>query len=155
MSLNRVGSIDLCLRHLSTAVSTARLYSAEHMQVRKLCEKAHSALLEAMDGERDMSLLRIDEQLAIDEQPLNRSMYVERVARLLKMNGIGHIKFLCNISDKELHGLIVSLSGSKKVTNSSENLRLGQIEVRHRPNLVKYSVGQHSTNLSSDVISWD
>jgi len=153
MSLNRVGSINLCLRHLSTAVSTARLYSVEHMQVRKLCEKAHSALLEAMDGERDMSLLRIDEQLAIDEQPLNRSMYVERFTRLLKMNGIGHVKFLRNISDKELHGLIVSLSGSKKVTNSSENLRLGQIEVRHRSNLVKYSTDQHSTNSPSDGIS--
>jgi len=153
MSLNRVGSIDLCLRHLSTAVSTARLYSVEHMQVRKLCEKAHSALLEAMDGEREMSLLRIDEQLAIDEQPLNRSMYVERFARLLKMNGIGHIKFLRNINDKELHGLIVSLSGSKKVTNSSENLRLGQIEVRHRSNLGQYSTGQHATNLPSDGIS--
>ena len=153
MSLNRVGSINLCLRHLSTAVSTARLYSVEHMQVRKLCEKAHSALLEAMDGERDMSLLRIDEQLAIDEQPLKRSMYVERFTRLLKMNGIGHVKFLRNISDKELHGLIVSLSGSKKVTNSSENLRLGQIEVRHRSNLVKYSTDQHSTNSPSDGIS--
>jgi HD-GYP domain-containing protein (c-di-GMP phosphodiesterase class II) len=123
------------------------------MQVRKLCEKAHSALLEAMDGERDMSLLRIDEQLAIDEQPLKRSMYVERFTRLLKMNGIGHVKFLRNISDKELHGLIVSLSGSKKVTNSSENLRLGQIEVRHRSNLVKYSTDQHSTNSPSDGIS--
>jgi len=153
MSFDRVGSIDLCLRHLSTAVSTARLYSVEHMQVRKLCEKAHSALLEAMDGERDMSLLRIDERLAIDEQPLNRSMYVERFARLLKMNGIGHIKFLRNISDRELHGFIVSLSGSKKVTNSSENLRLGQIEVRHRSKLVKYSTGQLPTNLPSDGIN--
>ena len=148
MSLNRVGSIDLCLRHLSTAVSTAKLYSAEHLQVRKLCEKAHSALLEAMGGGADMSLLRIDEQLALDEQPLNRSMYVDRFARLLKMNGIGHIKFRRNISDEELHGLIVSLSGAKKVTNSSENLRLGQIEVRHRSH-----PGQHSASLPSDGIS--
>ena len=153
MSFDRVGSIDLCLRHLSTAVSTAKLYSVEHMQVRKLCKRAHSALQEAMDGEKAMSLLRIDEQLAINEQPLNRSMYVERFARLLKKNGIGHIKFLRNISDEELHELIVSLSGFKKVTNSSENLRLGQIEVRHRSNLGQYSTGLQATHLASDEIS--
>jgi hypothetical protein len=100
-----------------------------------------------------MSLLRIDEQLAINEQPLNRSMYVERFARLLKKNGIGHIKFLRNISDEELHELIVSLSGFKKVTNSSENLRLGQIEVRHRSNLGQYSTVQLATHLASDEIS--
>jgi len=155
MSFNRVGSIDLCLRHLSTAVSTAKLYSAEHLQVWKLCEKAHAALQEAMSGGTDMSLLRIDEQLAIDEQPLKRSMYVERFARLLKMNGIGHIKFRRNISNEELHGLVVSLSGARKVTNSSDNMRLGQIEVRHRSHPGPYSTGQHSASLPSDEINHD
>jgi HD-GYP domain-containing protein (c-di-GMP phosphodiesterase class II) len=152
MSLNCLGSINICLRHLSTAVSTAKLYSVEHIQVKKLCKKAHSALLEAMDGESAISLLRIDEQLAIDEQPLKLSMYVERFARLLKMNGIGHIKFMRNIRDEELHGLIASLSGSKKVTYSSENLRLGQVEVRYRSNLGKNSTQLLSTNLYSDEI---
>jgi HD-GYP domain-containing protein (c-di-GMP phosphodiesterase class II) len=132
MDLKRLGSIDACLRHVTTAVSTARLYNVEHAQVRKLCQMAHASLLEAMGEDYAMALLRIDEQIAIDEHPLARSMYIQRFARLLKMNGIGHIKFLQNVSAEELHALIASLSATEKVTHSSENLRLGQVEVRHR-----------------------
>ena len=135
MDLKRLGAIDHCLRHLTTAVSTARLYSLEHKQVKKLCKMAHACLLEAMGGESAMSLLRVDEQLAIDEHPLGRSMYIERFARLLKTHGIGHIKFLRNVSAEELYGLVASLTGTEKVAHSSENLRLGQVEVRHRANL--------------------
>ena len=125
-------SIDQFLRHLATAVSTARLYSLEHTQVKKLCQMAHSGLLEVMAGEGAMSLLRVDEQLAIDEQPLGRTLYNERFARLLKLSGIGHIKFLRNITAEELHTLVGSLAGREQVAHSSENLRLGQVEVRHR-----------------------
>lgn len=126
------GSNDQFLRHLATAVSTARLYSPEHGQVRKLCHLARSGLLEAMGDKSAMSLLRIDEQLAIDEQPLDRSLYNERFARLLKMGGIGHVKFLPKISTEELQALVASLAGREKVAHSSDNLRLGQVEVRHR-----------------------
>jgi HD-GYP domain-containing protein (c-di-GMP phosphodiesterase class II) len=125
-------SIDQFLRHLATAVSTARLYSLEHPQVKKLCQMAHSGLLETMAGEGAMSLLRVDEQLAIDEQPISRTLYNERFARLLKLSGIGHIKFIRNISIEELLALVGSLAGREQVAHSSENLRLGQVEVRHR-----------------------
>ncbi|MBE0577528.1 MAG: HD domain-containing protein [Desulfuromonadales bacterium] len=155
MDLNRLGSVDHCLRHLTTAVSTAKLYSVEHTQVRKLCRMAHTSLLEAMYGEGGMSLLRVDEQLAIDEHPLDRSMYIQRFARLLKMNGIGHIKFLHSVSAEELHGLVASLSSSEKVTCSSENMRLGQVEVRHRSNLgnarAGHSAGSAETGRDSQA----
>ena len=59
-------------------------------------------------------------------------MYIERFARLIKMKGIGHIKFLRELTTEELHALLVTLSGSGKIAQSSENLRLGQVEVRHR-----------------------
>jgi HD-GYP domain-containing protein (c-di-GMP phosphodiesterase class II) len=95
---------------------------------------AHASLLEAMGEDYAMSLLRVDEQLAVDEHPLARSMYIQRFAQLLKINGIGHIKFLKNVSVEELQDLIASLAGTEKVTHSSENLRLGQVEVRHRVN---------------------
>ncbi len=85
-----------------------------------------------MGNKSAMSLLRVDEQLAIDEQPLDRSLYNERFARLLKQGGIGHVKFLRKISTEELQGLVASLAGREKVTHSSDNLRLGQVEVRHR-----------------------
>ena len=132
MDLNRLNAAGHCLRHLTTAISTSKLYSAEHKQVKKLCRMAHSSLLDAIDGQENLSLLRVDEHLAVDEHPLERSMYIERFARLIKINGIGHIKFSRNVTFDELHALLSSLAGSGKVTHSSENIRLGQVEVRHR-----------------------
>ena len=155
MDLNRLGAIDQCLRHLTTAVSNAKLYSVEHTQVNKLCKMAHSSLLEAMGVDSAMSLLRVDEQLAVDEHPLARSMYIQRFARLLKLNGIGHIKFLHNVSAAELHGLVTSLSGSGKISHSSENLRLGQVEVRHRTNSGKSRVTSASALAGSGSVTPD
>ena len=132
MDLNRLNSVDHCLRHLTTAISTSKLYSAEHKQVKKLCRMAHSSLLDAIGGQESLSLIRVDEHLAVDEHPLERSMYIERFARLIKMSGIGHIKFSRNVTLDELNALLNSLAGSGKVTHSSENIRLGQVEVRHR-----------------------
>lgn len=132
MDLNRLNAVDHCLRHLTTAISTSKLYSAEHKQVKKLCRMAHSSLLGAIDGQESLSLIRVDEQLAVDEHPLDRSMYIERFARLIKMSGIGHIKFSRDVTFDELHTLLSSLSSSGKIIHSSENIRLGQVEVRHR-----------------------
>lgn len=132
MDIRHLSAVNHCLRHLSKAVSTARLYSLEHTQVKKLCRIARSSLLEAMGGNDTLSLMRVDQQLAVDGHPLDNSLYSDRFARLLKLNGIGHIKFLQNISEKELLALVTSLSSSEKVAHSSENLRLGQVEVRHR-----------------------
>ncbi|MGW8313355.1 MAG: HD-GYP domain-containing protein [Desulfuromonadales bacterium] len=153
MSSKHIGAIEHCLRHLSTAVSTAKLYSAEHAQVKNLCKKAHSSLMAAMNSDSAMSLLRVDEQLAIDEQPLKRSMYIDRFARLLKSNGIGHIKFLRNIEALELHDLVASLSSSKTVSHSTENLRLGQVEVRHRSNFGQGPKGQQAENDDNGRVS--
>lgn len=132
MDLKRLNAVDHGLRHLTTAVSTAKLYSVNHEQVKKLCRMAQTCLQEALGGTQSLSLMRVDEQLAVDEHPLGRSMYVERFARLLKLNGIGHIKVLRDVGAEELHALVGSLAGPEKVTHSSENLRLGQVEVRHR-----------------------
>ena len=160
MDMNRLRAIDQCLRHLSTAISTSKLYSVEHNQVKNLCKMAHASLLEAMAAESGMSLMRVDEQLAIDEHPLDRSMYIERFARLLKLNGIGHVKFARNLSVEELHAFVVSLSGFEKVAHSSENLRLGQIEVRHRSIRGGSGAGQAVqsdatglADISSDLVS--
>jgi HD-GYP domain-containing protein (c-di-GMP phosphodiesterase class II) len=146
MDLNRLNAVDHCLRHLTTAISTSKLYSSEHKQVKKLCRMAHSSLLDAIERQESLSLIRVDEQLAVDEHPLERSMYIERFARLIKMSGIGHIKFSRDVTFEELHTLLNSLSGPGKVTHSSENIRLGQIEVRHRS--ARGGVGAGPKNLT-------
>ncbi len=149
MDLNRLNAVDHCLRHLTTAISTSKLYSAEHKQVKKLCKMALSSLSDAIGGQESLSLIRVDEHLAVDEHPLERSMYIDRFARLIKMSGIGHIKFSRNVSFEELHALMASLSGSGKITQSSENIRLGQVEVRHRSTRSFAGAGQKA-QMSAD-----
>lgn len=152
MNFHHLGSMDHCLRHLVTAISTAKLYSTNHQQVKKLCQMSHASLLEAMETQNAISLKRVDEQLAVNEHPMNRTMYIERFARILKKKGIGHIKFLQNVSTSELNRLISDLAGAEKVIKSSDNIRLGQVEVRHRP-IVKSSMEKSSLN--SDLLPDD
>lgn len=120
------------LRHLATAVSTAKLYSEQHTQVKKLCQMARTNVLAAMSDKNSVSLLRVDEQLALDEQPLDRTLYNTRFALLLKRSGIGYLKILRNVSTEEIQTLVGNLTGRSQVISSSENIRLGQVEVRHR-----------------------
>ena len=83
MELSRLNVIEHCLRHLTTATSTSRLYSPDHIQVKKLCQMAQSSLQQALVTETSLSLMRVDEQLAVDEHPLARSMYIDRFAKLI------------------------------------------------------------------------
>lgn len=131
MELTRIRAMDQALRQLTTAISTARLYAAHHPQVVQLCKQAFRCIDEALAGEADLSLKRVDEQLAMDEYPLPRSMYIDRFARMIKQRGVGHIKFCRGLTEQELHGLITALAGQEQVIESSPHLRLGQVEVRY------------------------
>jgi len=125
-------AINQCLRHLTTATSTAGLYAPGHPQMVRLCQQAHAELLRGMDGVDELSLLRVDDQLAIDGQPLERNLYTERLALLLKRRGVGHLKFTSGIEAEELMALSAGLVSSQTAIQSSRHLRLGQVEVRHR-----------------------
>lgn len=125
-------AINQCLRHLTTATSTAGLYALDHPQVVRLCEQAHTALLSGMEGLEELSLLRIDDQLAVDGQPLERNLYTDRLALWLKRRGVGHLKFIKGIASDELQALTAALAGAPSGMQSSRHLRFGQVEVRHR-----------------------
>jgi HD-GYP domain-containing protein (c-di-GMP phosphodiesterase class II) len=132
MNRDRLLAINQCLRHLTTATSTAGLYSPYHPQVASICQQAHEELVLGMADKENISLLRVDDQLAVEGQPIERSLYTERFALLLKRRGIGHIKFTRGISIDELKSFSTSLTGAQAVMLSSLHLRLGQVEVRHR-----------------------
>lgn len=125
-------AMDQCLRHLTTAVSTAGLYGAGHTQVQHLCRRALDSLMVALGEASGISLLRVDDQLAVEGEPLTASLYLDRFARMLKRCGIGHVKFLKEITLQELQGLVSALARREGSVRSSEHLRLGQVEVRYR-----------------------
>lgn len=132
MNFDRLQAIDQCLRHLTTAASTAGLYAPDHPQVKRICSQARAELVQALADEPELSVLRVDDQLAAAGYPLDRTLYTDRFALLLKRRGIGHLKFSAGIEADELQALVCSLIGSQRTMYSSSHLRLGQVEVRQR-----------------------
>lgn len=128
--------MDQCLRHLTTAVSTASLYGAGHAQVQHLCRRALDSLVVVVGESSGISLMRVDDQLAVEGQPLTASPYLDRFARMLKRCGVGHVKFLKEITLQELQSLVSALARREASSRSSEHLRLGQVEVRYREETV-------------------
>jgi len=132
MSQLRVKEMDQCVRHLATAVSTTSLYGHGHQQVQRLCSKAKASLEIALGEEASVSLMRVDDQLAVANQALDASIYSDRFARMLKTCGIGHIKFMKELTTGELLQMVSALARRDKTVHSSDHLRFGQVEVRYR-----------------------
>ncbi len=128
----RLKAMDQFVRQLSTAVSTASLYSAEHQQVLRMCRNAYDCLSEALAEENELSLMRVDDQLAVAGHSLAASLYINRFARMLKTCGIGHVKFMREVAVEELQRLVGALARRDTTVRSSDHLRLGQVEVRYR-----------------------
>ncbi|MBW2475967.1 MAG: HD domain-containing protein [Deltaproteobacteria bacterium] len=141
MTTSALSAFNTCLRNLSIAVSTANLYGLDHNQIKRLCKNAHKALAEAFSFSSDISLIRLDDQLAINGHPLPSSIYIGRFARYMQISGVGHIKFLPAIEPEELHQLVSALVKKTGLINSSVNVRLGQVEVR-KSSASKLSQGQ-------------
>lgn len=153
MNQVRANAMDQCLRQLSTAVSTASLYSPGHRQVTRLCAGAHGSLGVALGEDHGVSLMRVDDQLAVEGQPLDASLYIDRFARMLRLHGIGHVKFLKEITVEELQELVAALSRREASVHSSTHLRLGQVEVRYRDPSGLGVLGRQVSDLLGDVSS--
>ena len=76
--------------------------------------------------------MRIDDKLAVNGHPLSSSLYVDRFARLMKAGGVGHIKFLRDVTTGELLELVEAMARRDTTIRSSAHLRLGQVEVRYK-----------------------
>lgn len=153
MNPQLIKSMDQCLRHLVTAISTASLYSKDHPQVRSFLARAHASLIDAIGSEQDLSLVRVDDQLAVDGRQLVASLYVDRFARMLKSRGIGHIKFLSGVTFDELQDFIGALARRDASIRSSAQLRLGQVEVRFRDPTGRFVLDDEAEKLLDDVSS--
>lgn len=132
MSQLRMKEMDQCVRHLATAVSTTSLYGHGHQQVQRLCDNARASLENSLAEEASVSLKRVDDHLAVENQALNPSIYTDRFAHMLQSCGIGHVKFMKGLTNEELQQMVAALSRRDKKVHSSEHLRFGQIEVRYR-----------------------
>lgn len=146
------------VRHLASAVSTASLYPLEHRQVQHLCQSALDSLQRTLAEQEELALLRVDDQLVADGTPLPTSMYVGRLAQMLRYHGIDHLRIHRRIAGQELLKLVGSLSRRQGgEVASSDNLRLGRVELRRparpgggarsRPPEAEGSGGKPATNV--------
>jgi len=122
------------VRHLSTAISTATLYRPEHPQVKRLCGLALKSLQALQIPESGLSLLFVEDEMIADGKNIGRSLYIHRLARLLRQWQIGHLKILPRLVSDELLQLVTQLSSPQAGASvrPSVNLRLGQVQVRYR-----------------------
>ncbi|PLX75893.1 MAG: HD family phosphohydrolase [Desulfuromonas sp.] len=122
------------IRHLASAVTTATFYPLEHTQVGKLCARALESLQQAIDKDSEIALKRVDEQIVIGSKPLGGGMYPARLASMLKHSGIGLLKVSRFATQEEILTLVAGLSGKdENGTRSTENIRLGKLELRYAP----------------------
>jgi HD-GYP domain-containing protein (c-di-GMP phosphodiesterase class II) len=125
--------IEEFIRHLLSAVANASLYGMEHPQVVRLSSQACSGILQVLSDRSDFSLLVVDDELIVDGQPIDSGLFLGRFVRILKTNGISHLKIMAGVSQQEIHNLIAGLAlrGEKTAgTVSSDHIRLGHVEIR-------------------------
>jgi len=129
---DRMRRIHDFTRNMVSAIANVSLYAPDHRQVHRLCSKAHENLHDAMAGEKELFFLRIEDELIFNNTPLESSMSLGKFNQILASRGIGHIKFLCDVSPQEIRTLAVSLSGRIAFSDgvrSTEHIRLGKIDI--------------------------
>jgi HD-GYP domain-containing protein (c-di-GMP phosphodiesterase class II) len=151
MMQTQLEMMDQCLRLLTTAVSTASLYNAEHPQVVRLCTASREKLNAVIGEAQEVSLMRVDDKLAVDGRPLTPSLYINRFARNLKTCGIGSLKLLRDVSVEELRTFVQAMSERRTEVHSSEHLRLGQVEVKHSGEGGLEQLGKRAIEILGDV----
>lgn len=119
------------IRHLLSAIAGAALYTANHPQVHRLAQAAHTSLASALSERPDIALLEIEGELVIDGEPQPFSLVLDRFVQIMHEQGIGHLRFLAGVSRGEIDQLIAQLSRQtdRSESGSSEHIRLGRVEM--------------------------
>ena len=123
------------VRYLLSAGANAALYGMEHPQVTRLCDEAFTRLGEALagSGSDGLLLMVIENQLVLNGEPLDCSLFLNRFAEILTARSVGHIRLLTGVTRPEVGSMIASLAnqGEKDAApESSDHIRFGRVEVR-------------------------
>jgi HD-GYP domain-containing protein (c-di-GMP phosphodiesterase class II) len=129
-----IPNIQDFIRHLLSAIANASLYGMEHPQVTRLSSQAFDNISSTLENGPGFTLMVVENELVIDGQPQDLSLFMGRFTQILKSRGVGTIRFLPGITKAEVNALISGLARQQNesggLMNSSEHLRLGRVEVR-------------------------
>jgi HD-GYP domain-containing protein (c-di-GMP phosphodiesterase class II) len=122
------------LRHLLSATANASLYSVGHPQVTRLSAQAFECISEIFQTRSEVTFLVVGNELIIDGQPQDLTLFLVRFTQILKSHGIGSIKLSADVTKAEIDALISGLasrqmSGEWSVA-ASGHIRLGTVDIR-------------------------
>ncbi|HEY5523512.1 MAG TPA: HD domain-containing phosphohydrolase [Desulfuromonadaceae bacterium] len=127
-----IHSLHSFIRHLLSATANAALYGMAHPQVSRLSSQAFASICVILKSSPDVTLLVVENELVIDGQPQDLSLFLNRFTQILKSRGVGSLKFLSGITKPEVDALIGGLArqlddGAQTIT-SSDHIRLGKVD---------------------------
>ncbi len=114
-----------------TAISNGSLYSGDHPQVTRLCQKAIYHLQETMEGQAGISFMGLDGAIVCEGERIDDNLFMNRFAQTLKNKGVEHIEIQRGITCQELQAFITSLSkkkGGPPAAISAPHIRLGKMD---------------------------
>ena len=115
-----------------TAVSNGSLYSGDHPQVARLCQKAIFHLQETMEGQAGISFMGIDGAIVCEGDRIDDNLFMNRFAQTLKDKGVENVEIQRGITCQELQAFITSLVKKKSgppAVLAAPHIRLGKIDV--------------------------
>ena len=122
------------IRHLLSATANASLYGTAHPQVVRLSSQAFASISEILGSRPEVTLIVVENELIIDGQPQELSLFLNRFTQILKSRGIGTIKLQSNLTRSEVDaligGLAKQLDDGAQTMDSSEHIRLGKVDLR-------------------------
>jgi len=122
------------IRHLLSAVANAALYGMTHPQVERLSVLAYTNLLSVLQARSEFTLMVVENELVIDGQAQELTLFLRRFTQILTANAIGTLTILPGVTKAELDALIRGMAlqqdNGQREIDSSEFLRLGRVEVR-------------------------
>lgn len=122
------------IRHLLSATANASLYGMGHPQVGHLSTQAFECIETLLQLRPELTILIVENELVIDGQPQDISLFLGRFTQILKTRGIGTIKLLHGVTKTEINlligGLAKQLDDLGQDLNSSEHIRLGNVDIR-------------------------
>jgi HD-GYP domain-containing protein (c-di-GMP phosphodiesterase class II) len=122
------------IRHLLSATANAGLYGMEHPQVAHLSSQAFESIGIMLQSRPEITLLVVENELVIDGQPQDLSMFLGRFTQILKSRGIGTLKLLAGISkpevDELIKGLARQLDSGAQAMAASDHIRFGKVDLR-------------------------
>lgn len=120
------------IRTLLSATANASLYSMSHPQVTRLIDGAFSNITQVLDDFPEITIVVIEDELVINGQPQEFSLFLNRFAEIMTSRGISHMKISAGLSRKEIGTLVSGLAHSEDtaMVASSEHVTLGHVEVR-------------------------